>query len=460
MKLLIASLLLLSTVLSLRSHADQIRFLPRGDQALAARLDLIRNAQKSIFFTYYEFFPCEQSMRLIMDALVERAKAGVKVEGILDAGPLDEATRASLAAWFKQRNVKILYYNIAHFDLLAKNQRSHIKFIVADGRRYIAGGRNAGDSYFDLSTQDNYVDADVDVVGASARQVEDFYHELYKMPQVKSEKSAKIDLPAFQANCLRPQAKVKPLIDHFAAKSQDLLSALPVRTCSQVSFSADTPAFLESTEVGHVISEDAAREYMDVLRLRKKRATQAVLGFYDSAREKLSLMNWTYIPTMRIDHALIEARKRGVHINVITNHEAGAGGAFDKAFDVAARFYIRRDNVRKEQRTLALRDYGALAQPWELTPKNTPWRIHAKTGVADGKNVLVSSFNIDPRSYAINLEAAVVVKNCPELAEDVTAQMKTVYTAYRADVEKYGRLKEEEPGFWDSFLATFSEQFL
>lgn len=459
MKYLIATLLALSTLLSLRAHADQVRFLPRGDQALAARLDLIKNAQKTIFFSYYEFFPCEQSMRVIMDALVERAKAGVKVEGIIDAGPLDETTRASLAMWFKQRNVKILYYNIAHVDLIAKNQRSHIKFIVADGRRFIAGGRNAGDAYFDLSAGDNYVDADVDVVGKSAQQVEAFYHELYETPQVKSESSRKVDLAGFQANCLRPQAKVKAIAEYFAAKSQDILSALPVRSCSQVTFQADTPAFLE-LDFHPGISEDAAKEYMDALRLRKKRATQAVLSFYDNTTEKLSLMNWTYIPTMRIDHALIEARKRGVHINVITNHAAGAGGAFDKAFDVAARFYIRRDNVRKEQRTLAMRDYGALAQPWELTPKGTPWRIHAKTGVSDGKHVLVSSFNIDPRSYAINLEAAVTVRNCPELAEDVTDQMKTVYAAYRADVEKYGRLKEEEPGFWDSFLATFSEQFL
>ena len=45
----------------------------------------------------------------------------------------------------------------------------------------------------------------------------------------------------------------------------------------------------------------------------------------------------------------------------------------------------------------------------------------------------MSSFNIDPRSYATNLETGATIANCPSLAAEVKQQMDALDRAYEKD---------------------------
>ncbi|MCO4792915.1 MAG: hypothetical protein KC493_04335, partial [Bacteriovoracaceae bacterium] len=64
--------------------------------------------------------------------------------------------------------------------------------------------------------------------------------------------------------------------------------------------------------------------------------------------------------------------------------------------------------------------------PWEVPQvkalKN-PWGTHAKTVVFDGKDTLIGSYNLDPRSFLFSAENAIVCLNNPEVADYVLADI-------------------------------------
>jgi phosphatidylserine/phosphatidylglycerophosphate/cardiolipin synthase-like enzyme len=102
----------------------------------------------------------------------------------------------------------------------------------------------------------------------------------------------------------------------------------------------------------------------------------------------------------------------------------------------------------------------AVAEPFELTPVGAPFLIHSKTLVRDNRDSVVGSFNLDPRSYSTNLEGAVIVKNCPEFAADVSGQFQRLKFVYDQDA-KAGKLPEiESIGAAAIILATLGIMLL
>ena len=51
----------------------------------------------------------------------------------------------------------------------------------------------------------------------------------------------------------------------------------------------------------------------------------------------------------------------------------------------------------------------------------------------DDRDVLVSSWNIDPRSYQTNLESGAVVTGCPGLVADINVQYDQLLRTHKAD---------------------------
>src|SRR5262249_9313307 len=80
--------------------------------------------------------------------------------------------------------------------------------------------------------------------------------------------------------------------------------------------------------------------------------------------------------------------------------------------------YMREENGGNQRNHMNFRIAG-LMDKWKFTPKDASYSYHAKTFVADGKDAIVSSFNIDPRSMNINGEPAVSVGDCPAFAQKV-----------------------------------------
>ncbi|MFC4727460.1 phospholipase D family protein [Coralloluteibacterium thermophilus] len=150
-----------------------------GQDALVARINLIRSARESIevqSFIYAE----DDSGYFVMRELVAAARRGVRVRVLLDQMFSVENTRLAAALAGVHQNFELRLYNPTfnnahtnYFQFAAGvvlrfrnfNQRMHNKLLLVDGVVGITGGRNYQDRYFDWDPEFNYRDRDILVAG-------------------------------------------------------------------------------------------------------------------------------------------------------------------------------------------------------------------------------------------------------------------------------------------------------
>ena len=157
--------------------------LDQGQDALLARLNLIRSAKQRIDLQTY-IFDTDDSARLVLDELLAAARRGVRVRVLIDqlAAITDLQILAALSG--SHRNFAIRVYNptfgkakLNYFDYAGSvlccfrrfNQRMHTKLMLVDDSIGITGGRNYQDDYFDWDAEYNFRDRDVLVAGPVSR---------------------------------------------------------------------------------------------------------------------------------------------------------------------------------------------------------------------------------------------------------------------------------------------------
>lgn len=156
-----------------------------GQDALLARLDLIRGATRSIDVQTY-IFDEDDAGHLVLDELLAAAHRGVKVRLLVDqlAALRHVDTLAALAGAhtnFDMRlynpvlgRARISYpmYALASACCWRKlNQRMHNKLLVVDGQVAITGGRNYQNDYYDWDTSYNFRDRDILVAGPAIPEI-------------------------------------------------------------------------------------------------------------------------------------------------------------------------------------------------------------------------------------------------------------------------------------------------
>ena len=156
--------------------------LDHGQDALLARINLIRSARTSIDLQTY-IFDKDDSARLVLDELLAAARRGVKVRVLIDqlSAIADLQILAALSG--AHQNFSIRIYNpsfgkakLNYLDYAGSvlccfrrfNQRMHTKLLLVDDRIGISGGRNYQDDYFDWDAEYNFRDRDVLVAGPEA----------------------------------------------------------------------------------------------------------------------------------------------------------------------------------------------------------------------------------------------------------------------------------------------------
>jgi phosphatidylserine/phosphatidylglycerophosphate/cardiolipin synthase-like enzyme len=173
--------------LAARALAESTPAMPRhyalildyGQDALLARLSLIRSATTSIDLQTY-IFDEDDAGHLVLDELLTAARRGVKVRVLVDQLSALKRIDTLAALSGAHANFSIKVYNPvlgrAHINypqyLLAAaccwrklNQRMHSKLLVIDGAVGVSGGRNYQDDYYDWNASYNFRDRDVLVAG-------------------------------------------------------------------------------------------------------------------------------------------------------------------------------------------------------------------------------------------------------------------------------------------------------
>ncbi|HEX5422216.1 MAG TPA: phosphatidylserine/phosphatidylglycerophosphate/cardiolipin synthase family protein [Candidatus Acidoferrales bacterium] len=136
----------LSTVTDGSRRRSHLYRLKNGVEFFPAMLEAIQSARQAINIEFYGFAPGEVSRRFL-DALSERARAGVDVRLIVDAvGSL--RTPNSYFDGLRSAGGKVCWYHPLRWNTWPDlNQRTHRKLIVIDGNTGFIGGAGIADHW-------------------------------------------------------------------------------------------------------------------------------------------------------------------------------------------------------------------------------------------------------------------------------------------------------------------------
>jgi phosphatidylserine/phosphatidylglycerophosphate/cardiolipin synthase-like enzyme len=434
--------------------AEEVKYLLRPEQALAAILTEVESAEKSIDIATFIFEPCHSSTQILLDLLAQRARQGVKVRILLDDLQQKSTQQKVLTDFAAKNGMEFRFYN--KFE---KNLRLHIKMLIVDGKSFVSGGRNLSDEYFSYSVENNYVDRDILVKGDSARQAKASFDELWNSSMTSKKTGRAEGFTNWVAYCPRGLAsRVEPLRKYIFEQADVILNQAPTRRCNRVSFRADAPDFSHPKYSDSSSTEPDA--YMSTWRLDRKRASKAVLGFMNDAKTSLFMENWVYMPVFSLEEAFNQARARRVKIEVLTNSDIEDGPQFFReAMDYAISVSAAKHS-RGSQKVTLVSSKGSLTSSHLLTPKGAPVHLHSKVMIRDGRDLLVGSFNLDSRSYNQNLEQVLIVRDCPALAEDALVGFSEINAVKLRDVAGNLVPPKKEPSLLAKMFAMISLVFL
>lgn len=162
-----------------------VTLLDDSEAALAARINLIRAARRSIDVQTY-IWDEDDVGQLVLNELINAARRGVKVRILADQlfsfeDPrlLERLTRVSPNFHIRLYNPTFHSSDTPPLEFAAGvlccfmkfNQRMHNKLILIDDSIGITGGRNYQDRYFNWDNDFDYVDREVMVGGPAAREM-------------------------------------------------------------------------------------------------------------------------------------------------------------------------------------------------------------------------------------------------------------------------------------------------
>ncbi|MBN3846553.1 MULTISPECIES: phospholipase D family protein [Burkholderiaceae] len=428
----------------LAAHAGFAGIYPLEDAhvAFAARMDLIRSAQRTLDIQYY-IWRDDLTGTLLLEQIHEAADRGVRVRLLLDDLGIPSALDPTLAALDAHPNIEVRLFNpfvvrspkFLGFltDFSRANRRMHNKSLTADSTATILGGRNIGDEYFDATDGVVFADLDVLAVGPAAADVSRDFDRYWASAS------------AYPVERILPHESVDQLAElerkAHAIEQQPAAAAYmdALRGPHVVQKMLDDTLRFDWAKT-HMISDDPAKglnnappEALIPNQMRE------VLG--EPSRE-IDLVSPYFVPARTGTQYLTDLAAKGVEVRVLTNAL--------EATDVAAVHsgYMKRrvELLKNDVHLYELRRVPGTPSKKEPSPGpfgSSGSSLHAKTFVVDSQRVFVGSFNFDPRSAYLNTELGLVIDS-PELA----AQVDKTFLALLPKVAYVVKLDENGKLYW------------
>lgn len=384
------------------AHAvSHVALLADGDAAFAARVASARAAERTLDLQYYLWHGDVTGKLMAREALMA-ADRGVRVRILID-DLYGIGRERDIAALSGHARISLRWFNTSKWGrwgwlgLLLElafgswhlNRRMHNKAWIADGEMVICGGRNIGDRYFDAPADFNFRDLDVAVRGPAAEEATALFESywrsplarpLRRLPRMRTRKSA--------LKRLRRKLEAAAATPEAAALLEDARQA--------------------GTPEGIRIANDAIRILADPPeKVRGREASVIAPVVHDllaSARREALLISPYFVPGEAGTEELIALRQRGVRVSVVTNSLA--------ATDVVA---VHGGYARYRERLLAegveIHELKPTGEPKTGVFGSRGASLHTKAVLVDDGPVLVGSFNLDPRSIALNTEMGVLVQH-------------------------------------------------
>jgi len=396
----------LATVAAASLPADDatvsgFRLLPEGETAFAARIALIRRAERSLDLQYY----------LIQDDAVGRRFLRVLVDDLYTAG--EDDLFAGLAAF---ANVEVRLFNAlpsrsgslgtrllgSLWDLGRVNHRMHNKLLVADNSLAVSGGRNIAAEYFMRSKSANFIDLDVLSSGAVVSAFSSLFDDFWNSEEVR---------PVAQVTGVRPDEAARHRFDDRVAdapeiveRDRDVLGAIPLGT------QLDAGRLAQALAHARVFADSPGK----VRGEGGTTVTGQTLAIFATASEDVGIVSPYFIPGeagMEIIRSVGSTQENG-RITLVTNSLAATDEPLVYERYARYRLALLKAGVRIYEVGAALsRDSERLGNFGSSRS-----RLHAKVATIDHQRIFVGSMNLDPRSANDNTEIGLVIDS-PVLAE-------------------------------------------
>lgn len=241
--------------LSTDASQERVRSIEDTDSALLWRLQLIESAEREVIFSTFDL-RADGSGQDLMAALYGAAQRGVRVRVIVDGlnGFLHLQNSGVLRALAAEENVEVRFYD--PIDLLRPwklNYRLHDKYLIADGEKYILGGRNTNDLFLGSYQEEQNIDRDLLVVsdggeGTSVSQLLSYFESVWSQPENRT-----------------ITGKASSQTDALRERDAFLRSGFP-EAFAAVDWEAETTAVARvSLFSGSPLAEDKAPELWDAL---------------------------------------------------------------------------------------------------------------------------------------------------------------------------------------------------
>lgn len=416
---------------------DGFALLANGQEAFAARVGLIRQAERALDIQTY-LLGDGQTTRLILSQLLDAAEDGVRVRLLVDdIGAVGQGDR--LAALASHPGIHVRVYNplaVGRGHMVTRvlasvvnpaqqHRRMHNKLWAADNSVAIVGGRNLGDEYFDANDSRNFADLDVTVIGDVVPELSrsfdlywnhglaqpiERYHQVADnaWQTLKSELEAWLDDNADSEYFteLRRQPRSAPLWEtlHWG-------EGLAIW---------DTPGKLSSS----------TPEWRDTLLGDLIEATEL--------NQRLVIISAYFVPTEQGVKSLTALADQGITVEIITNSlestdTAVVHGAYAPWRETLLAHGVSLYELRPEQEAGTDDDMRV--------PGASASALHIKALSFDDQ-LFVGSFNADPRSIYWNTEIGVLARSesLMQAFNDLVAIGQDPSLSYRVELTPAGEL--------------------
>ncbi|WP_024892028.1 phospholipase D family protein [Luteimonas huabeiensis] len=349
-----------------------------GQDALLARLDLIRSARETIDLQTY-IFDEDDAGHLVLDELLAAARRGVRVRVLVDqlSALRSVDTLAALAAAHVNFELKVynpvlgrarisypMYVAAAACCWRQLNRRMHNKMLLVDGIVGVTGGRNYQDTYFDWDASYNFRDRDILVGGPVTRVMRSNFDAFWHAP---------LSVPVAQLSDVgrRLLREGAPAMPHEPFEAPDRVAA--------VSRQADDPLLLKARLIDAAIPVGAVEfiaDTPDKHRPGSERvapSTGRMRELIESAEREVLLQTPYLVLSQPAQHMFraLHDRPDGPQVTISTNSLA----ATDSFITYAMSFKYKRRY---------LRDFGFHIYEYKPFPQNAPIDLDATRALAPG----------------------------------------------------------------------------
>ena len=398
-------------------------------EAIAARINLIEKAQKTLDLQYY-IWDNDKIGSLALYKIIEAADRGVKVRLLIDDNNAGKMEGVYLAL-DQHPNIEVKLFNPYRFrsmrplemviDLKRINRRMHNKTFTADNQISLIGGRNMSNQYYNVSDSYQFSDVDVMLVGQAVDDIthsfDEYWNHNYAYPVRNIVNHNKYNL--------RYESLKEQLSQHYHEITVQNYLNLSNRTQD---FEQWLNHNIQLDWVKAEVVKDAPDKIQDKAKKEQHLNFQMVKRL-DTPTENVDLISAYFVPQKKGEKKLTQLANDGVHVRVLTNSFKANDVSLVHAFYAKYRENLLKNGVDLYEFLPAVSDENLYANSKEISKKAkvslkglSRSSLHAKLMAIDNKQVFIGSFNFDPRSANLNTEIGVII-NSPPLANAVHKTM-------------------------------------